>query len=433
MKIWLITIGEPLPTDPGSPRLLRTGIVAGLLRDQGHEVVWWTSCFNHQTKQMRAHVVGPAARAALGYDLRLLAGSGYRSNVSWQRLRDHRQLAQAFSEQAPTLPAPDIVLCSYPTVGLCEAAVAYAHPRGVPVLLDLRDLWPDIFENLVPPVLRGLARGLLAPMFRASRRACEGATALVGITEAFVDWGVARAGRPRRPADRSFALAYDFRPMPAEALQAARDKWTALGIAAGARTLCFFGTLGRQFDIPTVLEAARRLQDSDLRFVICGTGDRLAQYQRDAAELPNVLLAGWVDAAAIRALMERSLAGLAPYHNERSFTMSIPNKAVEYLAGGLPVLTCLGGELQAMLRQHGCGLFWNEGDAASLVDAINLLIGDPEALQHMADNAAFAFSENFVAQVVYGRLIDHLCDLAATPRAGATAASGLDLNLLPTP
>ncbi len=433
MKIWLITIGEPLPTDPGSPRLLRTGIVAGLLRDQGHEVVWWTSRFDHQAKRMRALVVGRTAGPALGYDLRLLAGCGYRSNVSWRRLRDHQQLAQAFSAQAPTLPAPDIVLCSYPTVGLCEAAEAYARPRGIPVLLDLRDLWPDIFVNLAPPVLRRLARGLLAPMFRASRRACAGATALVGITEAFVDWGVERAGRPKRPADRAFPLAYDFRPMPAEALQAARDMWTALGIAAGGKTLCFFGTLGRQFDIPTVLHAARLLKHSDLRFVICGTGDRLAQYRRDAADLPNVLLTGWVDAAAIRALMERSLAGLAPYHNERSFTMSIPNKAVEYMAGGLPVLTCLGGELQAMLRQHGCGVFWNEGDATGLADAINRLIGDPEARQRMADNAASAYSENFVAQVVYGRLIDHLCDLAAAPRVGAKPAPGLDPKLLPTP
>ena len=432
MKIWLITIGEPLPTDQGSPRLLRTGIVAGLLRDQGHEVVWWTSRFDHQAKQIRAPVEGQAC-AALGYDLRLLAGGGYRSNVSWRRIRDHQQLAQAFSEQAPTLPAPDLVLCSYPTVGLCEAAVAYARPRGIPVVLDLRDLWPDIFVNLVPPALRRLARGLLAPMFRASRRACEGATALVGITEAFVDWGVDRAGRSRRPADRSFPLAYDFRAMPAEALQAARDKWTALGIAAGGKTLCFFGTLGRQFDIPTVLQAARRLKDSDLRFVICGTGDRLAHYQQDAADLPNVLFAGWIDGVAIRALMERSLAGLAPYRNERSFTMSIPNKAVEYMAGGLPVLTCLGGQLQTMLRQHGCGLFWNEGDAAGLADAINRLIGDPEARQRMADNAAFAYSENFVAQVVYGNLIDHLCSLAAAPRTDSTTATGLAPQLQPTP
>ena len=103
------------------------------------------------------------------------------------------------------------------------------------------------------------------------------------------------------------------------------------------------------------------------------------------------------------------------------------------MLGGLPVLTCLGGQLQTMLRQHGCGLFWNEGDAAGLADAINRLIGDPEARQRMADNAAFAYSENFVAQVVYGNLIDHLCSLAAAPRTDSTTATGLAPQLQPTP
>ena len=432
MRIWLITIGEPLPTDAGAPRLMRTGIIAGLLRDRGHEVVWWTSRFDHQAKTMRAPL-SPDSKSKLGYELRLLAGCGYASNVSLDRIRDHHQVAQAFLAEAGTLPAPQVVLCSYPTVGLCEAALSFSQPRGIPIAMDLRDLWPDIFVNLVPRPLHRLARMLLRPMFQASNRACAGATALYGITEAFVDWGVARAGRSRRDVDRAFPLAYDLNPIASEALGWARDQWTSLGIGPDARTLCFFGTLGRQFDIPTVLRAARILKDDDLRLVICGVGDRLDLYRREAADLPKVLFPGWVDSAAIRALMERSLAGLAPYHNERSFTMSIPNKAVEYLAGGLPVLTCLTGKLQQLLNDQACGLFWSEGDADGLVAAIRALTSDAGARQHMADNAASAYSENFVAQVVYGRLIDHLCDLAAAPRAGARAAKGLDLNLLPTP
>ena len=43
MIVWLVTVGEPLPTDPGSPRLLRAGILAGLLAEKGHVVHWWSS------------------------------------------------------------------------------------------------------------------------------------------------------------------------------------------------------------------------------------------------------------------------------------------------------------------------------------------------------------------------------------------------------
>ena len=432
MRIWLITIGEPLPTDEGAPRLLRAGVIAGLLRDRGHDVVWWTSRFDHQAKRMRSPLV-PDAISKLGYELRMLAGCGYATNVSLDRIRDHRQLAQAFLNEAVTLPDPEVILCSYPTVGLCEAALTYGRPRGIPVALDMRDLWPDIFVNLVPRALHRLARCSLSPMFSASRRACEGATAVFGITDAFVDWGVMRASRLRRTTDQAFPLAYDLNPIATDALQSAREKWTALGIGPDRKTLCFFGTLGRQFDIPTVLRAARLLKHDDVHLVICGLGDKLASYRREAADLPNVLFPGWVDAAAIRTLMERSLAGIAPYHNERSFTMSIPNKAVEYLAGGLPVLTCLTGELERVLRMHECGLFWVEGDAQGLAVAIRSLYLDVEARQRMADNAASAYSENFVAQVVYGKLIDHLCSLAAAPVTDTTTAPGLAPQLQPTP
>ena len=42
MRIWLITVGEPLPTD-GAERLLRAGILADMLSAKGHDVVFWTS------------------------------------------------------------------------------------------------------------------------------------------------------------------------------------------------------------------------------------------------------------------------------------------------------------------------------------------------------------------------------------------------------
>lgn len=51
MNIWLVTIGEPLPIDEGNYRLLRVGILANLLVKKNHNVIWWTSTFNHIEKK----------------------------------------------------------------------------------------------------------------------------------------------------------------------------------------------------------------------------------------------------------------------------------------------------------------------------------------------------------------------------------------------
>src|SRR4029079_13904096 len=99
LRVWLIAVGEPLPTDPGPPRILRVGILASYMHRRGVEVTWWTSAFDHQLKTVRAEV--PASgRSPEGYRLELLAGEPYASNVSLARIRNHRQTAAQFSARA---------------------------------------------------------------------------------------------------------------------------------------------------------------------------------------------------------------------------------------------------------------------------------------------------------------------------------------------
>ena len=80
------------------------------------------------------------------------------------------------------------------------------------------------------------------------------------------------------------------------------------------------------------------------------------------------------------------------------------------------------------------GTTTSSGARAGWGSSSKLSEGDVAAIRNEVHSVSYVSAANrSVAQVVYGRLIDHLCDLAAAPRAGATAAPGLDPNLLPTP
>lgn len=114
MRIWLVTIGEPLPCDGnGGERLYRAGILSAMLAQRGHEVVWWTSTFDHARKQQR-FPTDATLRLESGVLLKLLHGCGYTRNVSLRRLIDHAILARKFTRQAEGMPSPDVVLCSLP-------------------------------------------------------------------------------------------------------------------------------------------------------------------------------------------------------------------------------------------------------------------------------------------------------------------------------
>jgi len=74
----------------------------------------------------------------------------YKKNVSIERIINHHILAYKFSKLAELEVQPDVVLCSYPTIELSLVATKYGKRKNVPVIIDVRDLWPDNFLDMVP-------------------------------------------------------------------------------------------------------------------------------------------------------------------------------------------------------------------------------------------------------------------------------------------
>lgn len=411
MKIWIIAAGEPVPVGPSfKDRLHRGGYFAHFLARTGHEVVWWTSAFDHFGKKF-LETGSDVLRPEKNLEIRPLRGCGYARNVSPARLRDHRMLGAAFAAAARTLPRPEAILCAYPTIELSLEAVRYGKEAGVPIALDIRDLWPDIFLELAPGPLRPVMKLFLSRMYSEAAEACAGASAILGVTDEYVRWGLEKAGRPRGDMDRSFPFGYEKRTLSGEEAAAAQKALLDKGVGPyGGMTVCFFGTLGRQFDIDTVLSAARMLgqKKAAVRFVFCGTGDRLDDYRSRAVGLPNCVFPGWIGGAEIAELMKNSSVGLAPYRESDNFRWNVPNKIGEYLSGGLPVaLSLRSGVARDLLLQSGCCLAY-DGDAEKLAVALSSLVSDKRSLQSMRSAAERLFLSSFEASAVYGAMAGHL-------------------------
>jgi glycosyltransferase involved in cell wall biosynthesis len=298
-----------------------------------------------------------------------------------------------------------------PTIEFSLAATQYGKERNVPVVLDLRDMWPDIFLDVAPKVLRPLARMVLWPMDTSLRKACKNATALFGITEEFLEWGLQKAGRPRNGLDAVFHHAYKVPQLSHESMQEAEKFWRRHGIEGSTTDfiVCFFGYFGRQFDLDAVIDSAWMLKDHPhIRFVLCGNGDSFERYRKKVEGLTNVVLPGFVGQAEIAALMRMARVGLAPYLNKTDFNFSIPNKIGEYLSAGLPIVSSMKGTVERLLAVYGCGVTYPSGNAAALAECLNHLSRDGSRLQQMSANAAALFAEKFDAAKVYSAMADRL-------------------------
>ena len=96
MKIWLLKIGEPVPTSDGfRERLHRTGMLSSYLEREGHDVTWWTSTFD-RVKRVNLFDRDVAIYRGERQRIVLLHGPGYRKSISFSRVRDQRALAGKF-------------------------------------------------------------------------------------------------------------------------------------------------------------------------------------------------------------------------------------------------------------------------------------------------------------------------------------------------
>jgi glycosyltransferase involved in cell wall biosynthesis len=418
MRVWLITVGEPLPTDKGNERLFRSGILADLLARNGHEAVLWSSTFNHAKKAFRANE-DTRLEVRPGYELKLLhSGIGYKKNISFRRILNHRGVAKEFRKQAEIAARPDVILCSLPTLELCVEATRFGQKHGIPVVLDVRDLWPTLFLDLIPQFAQPVARIVLNGMFRQAKFACTQATAITGITEEYVEWGVNFSGRPHGVCDRPFPMGYvEYEPSQQD-VERADLFWRQQGLAASGDEsefiACWFGMFGRHSEIATVIDAAARLEQThkSIRFVLCGVGPHLDKCRKLAGELRNVVMPGWVDAPQIWTLLRKSSVGLTPYVSNENYRRNVPNKPVEYLSAGLPIVSSLQGVLASLLKENSCGVTYQNEQSGELAKALSSLYENPQQRLEMARNAKHLYQTEFVAENVYSKMQDYLVDIA---------------------
>lgn len=112
----------------------------------------------------------------------------------------------------------------------------------------------------------------------------------------------------------------------------------------GQQSTLFQGGINARLDYALLIEVAERLPDWELWF--CGrSSDGGEGWERLLAH-PNVRYFGQLDPAGIADLARKATVGLIPFKQDELIRRSLPLKAYEYTACGLPVVTVPIDELK---------------------------------------------------------------------------------------
>jgi glycosyltransferase involved in cell wall biosynthesis len=317
-----------------------------------------------------------------------------------RRIAGFGRFAAGATAAALRAPRPDVVFATSPPLTLALPAIAAARRHRVPLVFEVRDLWPEApiqMGALQNPAARRLARALERRAYRASAR-------IGALTPGMRD-GIMAAGVPRadvvlipNAADLDvFSPALDPGPLRAE-----------LGLE-GKFVAAYFGTMGEANDLDQVVEAAALLRDrgeDGVAFALMGDGKRRPEIEGEIARrgLENVTLLPAGDKAAAARLAAASDACLTIFKDVPILATNSPNKLFDTFAAGRPAIVNTGGWQRQLVEDNDAGLFARPGDPPDLAARVLELRDDPERARRMGANGRALAEREFDRDLLADRL-----------------------------
>jgi glycosyltransferase involved in cell wall biosynthesis len=178
-------------------------------------------------------------------------------------------------------------------------------------------------------------------------------------------------------------------------------------------TLAYFGDTGLRRGTLTILEAADKLRNKNIRFLIIGTSSEQKSLEKEAfvRNLNNVTFAGWMLPAEAMKLINGADAGICPFLRNIHHDTTYANKMFQYMAMGKPVIVSDCTAQANFVTRENCGLVFEAGNVNELCDRI-LKLTDRKEYDVLSSNASACVTEKYNWEKYGSRLIELYSDLS---------------------
>lgn len=400
--VWIINPYGSLPSE--SWATYRSTMLAQCLAAHGYTVTQFISNFEHRSKTFRAasHEV---VQADERYAIEIIPSSRYESHVSIGRIRYERTFARNFLAAVVERPRPDFVVLAEPSLFYYGILLQpLLRSRDSALILDVIDIWPELFALLIPGPLRRWAWLLLAPLYFWRKRLYRHADAVVAVARDYLEIARPLVASPDVPLEVVY-WSYDDRKLDDGSSADRSVQELVARKQPGEVWALYAGTLGEHYDIPAIVNLAQSLPSAlrdrvRLKFIVAGDGP-LRQLCHDSVS-DAFIFPGRLGPADLTLLYRHADIALSTYRG--ASTVAMPIKAFDYLRHGLPIVNSLGRDLGEMIRKYDIGINYDASAPASLAAAVERLACDESLRQQMAANAR-ALAPSFSADRQYGKFV----------------------------
>jgi len=304
------------------------------------------------------------------------------------------------------LPRPDVVIATSPQLLCAAAGQLLARRFRVPLVMEVRDLWP---ESLVAVGASGRQSMLVGGLERLARGLYARAAHIVTVTESQRDV-IVRFGVP---ADRVTVVPNG---VDRGLLVAGAALANSSPVAGGRFEVTYIGTIGMAHHLETLLEAAALLrEDPRFHFRLVGEGARRAalEAQARAHGLANVEFCGERPRGEVARWIAESSACAVLLRRNDTFRTVVPSKLLEIMAVGRPIILGVEGEARALVERAGAGVSIEPESAPQLAAAIRALAADPAQCRQFSESGRRFVQREFLRETLAARYSELLARLVS--------------------
>jgi len=310
------------------------------------------------------------------------------------------------------MPRPDVVVATSPQFFCGWAGVLAGRLKRAPLVLEIRDIWPESIQAVGALGNRRLLR-LLEWL---ERRMYGAARHIVAVGDGYRDNILRKVDVAGRISVITNGVDHrQFTPQPPDA-----DLLRAWDLE-GKFVCSYVGTIGMAHGLEVVIEAAKILRGKGRRDVVfCLVGDgaerrRLEQAAEQAGVGDLVVFPGRQPRHRIPAILASSSACLVHLKKCELFGAVIPSKIFETLAMGRPVIVGVEGEARKIVMRSGAGVAMEPDSPPSLVAAVEQLADDPIAAARQGRAARQHVIRHYNRDALASRMLRQLKAVAGIP------------------
>lgn len=371
MKIWILT-HYAVPPSMGMGGVIRHYYFTKYLAEKGHELKLFTaSKIHNSTINMIKGKELYSEQVVEGVPYTFVKSSDYHGN-GLSRIWNMLEFPFRLWKSCNKFSLPDVIYTSSPDIFTAFTALLYARKKGIPCVVEVRDLWP---ESIVE--YKGMSRKnpIILALYWLEKWIYQHADRLIFTMEGGPDYIRERGWEGKVDLSKIYHInngvdldEFDWNRKQYQLKDADLENTDTFKMA-------YTGVIRLVNNLGLLVDTAKLLQEQGhekIKFLIWGQGDELEALRKRVKQenITNICFKGFVDKKYIPFILSKVELNLM--HSNAADIMrfgSSPNKLFDYLAAEKPILLDRPCNYD-LISRYNCGISISNQSAQQIANAV---------------------------------------------------------------